>query len=285
MMKLHFHLPLLCGLAMGMSSCEKPAEESTTSPSEVPTRRPIRPSPRDGVGPEITRSGLRDSLGEAIAMPTASDRDDALESIIEEAVELDPELACEAFDQLSPASTSRDQMVEHFAMRLAEQDLDRAVTWAGSLKSDEERSLAFGNVALVLSSDDPAAAAKLLSDSGVASRNFDVAVVQVLQRWASQSPADAAAWVVSFDPGESRTAGIKVVLSAWIEQDLAVTYRWIQAIPDNETRAEAINGLAESILERPEIEQAKLLQSAPNEIRLRHEELTTQADGVSNEND
>lgn len=266
-----------------MISCDKPARDSNATSRTAPTRRPARPPRPDNTEPEITRSGLRTSLDKAIALPKSVDRDDALESIIEDAVELDPEIACDAFAQLSPASATRDQMIEHFSMRLAEQDLDRAVKWAGSLNTDEERSLAFGNVALDLSTDDPAAAAKLLSDSGVASRNFDVTVVQVIQRWADQSPADAAAWVVSFESGEVRSAGIKAVLSTWADQELPAAYAWIQAIQNSGIRVEAINGMAESILEHPAAEQTELLQSAPKEIRLRHEELTTQADRLSNE--
>src|SRR5690606_20981252 len=95
--------------------------------------------------------------------------------------------------------------------------------------------------------------------------------------------ADAAAWVVEFDPGEARAAGIKAILSTWAEQDLPASYAWIASIVDSGLRGEVINGMAESILEHPEADHENLLQSAPTEIRLRLEELKTQADGVSNE--
>ena len=265
-------LPLL------IQSCDKPDQEKENPPpaTEVIRRpRPLRPS---SSGPEVTRAGLRASLDRAIANPVSTDRDHALESLIEESVELDPELARDAFLHLDPDGPVRQRTVEYLAMRLAELDLANAVQWAGTLDTDEERSLAFGNVALVLASDDPEAAAKLLSDSGVASRDFDVAVVQVIQCWAVKSPAAAASWVTLFDAGEARTAGLKEIASAWADRDAPAAFAWVSGIQDPAIHAEAVNGMAEAIFERPEEDQAKLLASAPKEIRLRHEQLKAEAD-------
>ncbi len=265
-------LPLL------MQSCDKPRHERESSlPPAASDRRP-RPPRSSSSGPEITRVGLRASLDHAIANSVSADRDHTLETLIEESVELDPELAREAFDHLDPKGAVRQRMVEHLAMRLAEVDLDNAVQWAGTLESDDERSLAFGNVALVISSDDPEAAAKLLSDSGVASRDFDVATVQVIQRWAVKSPAAAAAWVTLFDPGDARAAGLKEIASAWGDQDAPAAFTWVAGIEDATLHAEAVNGIAEAILERSEEDQRTLLTSAPEEIRHRHEQLKAAAD-------
>lgn len=272
-------IPLAClMLPLLMQSCDKPRQQSDRRAPATETTRPPRPQRPTTSGPEVTRAGLRTALDRTLTDPVSDDRDHSLETLIEEAVELDPELAAEAFNQLDPEGPVRQRLVEHFAMRLAELDLDNAVQWARTLETDEERSRAFANVALVLSSDDPEAAAKLLSDSGVASWDFDVAVVQVVQRWAAQSPAAAAAWVTLFDPGEARSAGLKEIASAWADSDTAAAYAWITGIQDATIHAEAVNGMAEAILDRPDQEQTELLASAPKEIRLRHEQLKAEAD-------
>jgi hypothetical protein len=267
-------LPLL----LLVQSCDKPRQETRNPPAATETTRQPRPLRPSSTGPEVTRAGLRISLDRTIASPVSTDRDQVLETFIEGSVELDPELAREAFDHLEPDGTVRQRMVGHLAMRLAELDLNNATQWAGTLETDEDRSLAFGNVALVLSSDDPEAAAKLLSDYGVASRDFDVAVVQVIQRWAMKSPAAAAAWVALFDPGEARAAGLKEVASAWADLDVPAAFAWISGIQDPAIHAEASDGMAEAILDRPDEDQAELLRSASKEIRLRHEQLKAKAD-------
>ena len=259
-------------------SCEKSRRNRETPEPPAVASRPKRPPVPLTNGPETTRASLRASLDRATTVPASADRNRVLESFIEESVELDPELAREAFNQLSPDGPVRQRMIEHFGMRLAEQNIDSAVQWAASLETDAERSLAFANVALVLSDDDPAAAAKLLSDSGVASRDFDVAVVQVIQRWAVKSPAEAAAWVTLFDEGEARSAGLKELASAWADHDPSAAFAWISSIGNPALQEEAANAMAEAILDRPDSDQADLLRYASKKIRLRLERLKAQAD-------
>ncbi|MEO6477505.1 MAG: hypothetical protein ABIQ96_20475 [Luteolibacter sp.] len=268
----------LLGLSLVLASCDKPVESAktpapeTSAPGETQSSRP----PEDA--PPETRSHLRESLEKADLLATPEERDRALSAVIWDALELDPDLAKEAIGKLTAGSDEKNAMIGHFAMRLAEQNSEAAVEWAKSLETDEERSLAFGKIALVLSANDPEAAAKLLSDSGVASRDFDVAVVQVIQRWAATSPTDAAAWVVQFDAGEARSAGIKAVLAAWVGLNMEGAYSWIAGLQDPVIRSEAITGMAESILELPESEQVGILNRATPDIRARFEALKAEAD-------
>lgn len=212
-------------------------------------------------------------------MPAGKERDESLASVVEDAMETDPEFAKEAFKQWGAFSKGKGRLIQHFAMRLAEQDPEGALQWAQSLETDEERSLAFGNIALVMSAEDPEAAAKLLSDSGVAGREFDVAVVQVIQRWAAVSPADAAAWVVRFDPGEARTAGIKAVVSSWVESAPKAVHSWIAGLQDPTLRDEACAGMAQTIIDLPDRRQQEIVQLTTPDIRLRVEKLKAEADG------
>lgn len=267
-----------CLASLLLLSCEKKPQDSSSADTPAAANPPVKPRQSPPERPAVTRSSLRQSLDQATSLPASPTRDQALESLAEDAMELDAELAREAFDQLTPNGPVRARMVGHLAMRLAEKDIGNATQWANSLEDETEKSLAFGNVALVLSAEDPAAAARLLSDSGIPSQDFDVAVVQVIQRWAAISPAEAAAWVQLFDASEARSAGLREIASAWADHDAPAAYAWISNLRDPTIRAEAIHGMAEAIQQRPAEDQQQLLRSAPKEIRLHHEKLTAEAE-------
>lgn len=270
-----FHACL--GLGLFLASCDKPAPSSESPPKETAAPRVTKSSrPADGE-PPATGSSPRESLDKAARLPTPEARDRALAAVVWDALEEDPELAQEAFRKLSAGSEEKIALIKHFAMRLAEQGSDAAIQWAKSLETAEEQSLAFGKIALVRSATDPEGAAKLLSDSGVASRDFDVAVVEVIQRWAAQSPQNAATWVVQFDPGEMRTAGLKAVISAWVDQDVKAAVSWINSLQNPSLKAEAITGMSETILEFPDSKQLELLALANPDIRARFENLKAEA--------
>ncbi len=258
--------------ALGLIACEKqkPADQ-TSSPDAAPPHitKSSRP-PQDEALP---------ALPHARDIPTTEESSEALVAIIENAEAADMASAQTAFSKLPAGSAERTRMIPHLAMRLAESDPAAATRWAESLEADQEQSLAFGKIALVLSANDPEAAAKMLSDAGVEGRDFDVAVVQVVQRWAAKSPADAAAWVTQFDPGEARTASLQAIATAWLDQDRPATFAWIQGMQNPTIRDEAITGAAESILTLPESKHAEALQGASPEIRERFEKLKAAAEG------
>lgn len=270
-----FHAFLAMGLLL--ASCDKPAPVTESPPEVTNAPRVTKSSRPPDDEPPANRSTLRESLENAVLLPNPEERDQALSAVIWDALEENPELAQEAFRKLSEGSEEKIALIKHFGMRLAEQDLDTATSWAKSLTTPDEQSLAFGKIALILSATDPEAAAKLLSDSGVASRDFDVAVVEVIQRWAAQTPETAAAWVVQFDPGEIRAAGLKAVISTWVDQDFNATVAWINRLQNPSIKDEAINGMAETILEFPEARRIELLGLASPDIRARFEALKVAA--------
>ncbi len=273
---LRFHA--ICGLAIVMAGCDKPAETNAPGEKETSPPRETKVARHESNAPTVTRSSLRASLDQALENTSPESRDEALNDVIEGAFDLDTELAQEAFKQLSAKGDERNMLIEHFAMRFSEKDPDAADQWARSLATDEERSLAFGNIALVLSEENPEAAAKLLSDSGVASRDFDVSVVQVVQRWSEKSPENAAAWVMMFDPGEAREAGLKAISSSWLEQDAKAAFGWIAGLQDPAIRGEASAGMAESLIELPDSRQKEFLEFASPDIHARLDALKAEAD-------
>lgn len=274
-MKARF-LPLLGLLLVSCGKPKKPADEPTTETTAPRVTKSDRPAPDDSLN---SRDQLQAAFKAAEAIASPEEKNRALTAAIWDAMELEPELARQGLQQLIAGSDEKNRLIQHFAMRLAELNADDAVKWAEALESEEEKSLAFGRIALVLSDEEPARAAQLLSDSGVAGRDFDVAVVQVVQRWAAQSPADAAAWVVLFDPGAARSAGLKETLAVWSRTDAQAAFSWIAAIQDEKIREDAVAGMVGNILDQPEAVQKELLELASPDIRARFEKLEAEAAG------
>lgn len=233
--------------------------------------RPPRGNPADA--PETLRRALHAARG--IEVPEA--RDKALADVAWNALEIDPDLACEAFRQLPANSAEKIRLIRHFAMRLAEQDPDEALAWAVTLGSEKEMAVANSQIALVMAETDPQRAAGLLSESGLVGRELDVAVVEVLQRWAARSPADAAAWVGLFPRGAAREAGIRTVVERWLPGDAPAVVGWLVTLQDANVRREAALAMEETLLQQPQDIRDAWLQNADPLIRMELDQLEAQA--------
>ncbi len=269
-------LTFLCS-GLLLACCDKPGGKDTHQGDDARVPRVARGghAPRDQPSgtPEALRMTL--SLAEKIEAPAA--REKALADVAWNALETDPDLACEAFQQLPADSAEKIRLIQHYAMRLAEQDLDEALAWAATVGTEQEISTAHGQIALVIAEADPQRAANLLSESGIVGREFDVAVVQVLQRWAAQSAPDAAAWAVSFPPGAAREAGLKLIVAQWVKTDAPATLSWMAALHDAVVRKEAFLAMEEALLQQPRDIRDAWLQQADASIRSELEQQHGQA--------
>ena len=214
----------------------------------------------------------RDMLAEADDRAPA-ERDRALAAVAWEAIETDQEIAHEAFGKMSPGSLEKIRLIQHYAMRLAAQNRDEAIAWARAFENETEKCAALSQIAVALAETDPWGAANLISESGMAGREYDVAVVQVIQSWAAKSPADAAAWVVRFPPGPARKAGIKYIATRWLPADAPAAFSWLATLQDEVVRKEAALGLEEAILQQPQHIRDAWLQHAEPGIRDELEQL------------
>ncbi len=269
---------LLFCLSLSLPSCDKPAEKRNTGGSEVKPKAPPAITKSKRAPSSEARKKVRDSLDGANRISSSEERATAIAAIVWENLELDPMLAADAFQQLTPGAAGRVRLVQHLAMRLAEEDADTAIKWAGTLGNPEEISFAYGKIALVIAETDPERAANLLSESGMEGREFDVALVQVIQRWAATKPTAAAAWVVLFDPGEARTASMNTVVSQWAKSDTPAAFEWIGTLQSDALRDEARQAMAEAILQQTPTIQSEWLNLANPEIRSSFEKLKQQAD-------
>jgi hypothetical protein len=229
-------------------------------------------------GPQVTKSGraprdhpraspaeaMREALGRAESLAEPGARDKAIAQIAWDSIETDPELAREAFGKITTDSVDKIPLIQHFAMRMADEDVDAALEWASTLESEREAAAARVRIALVVADADPARAAGLLSEHGLANREFEVAVVQVLQHWTGKSPPDAAAWVAMFPPGDFRKEGIRTVLSQWTQNNPQATFSWLADQSDEGIRMEAGDAIVASFLgQAPEIRDTWLQYADP----------------------
>jgi hypothetical protein len=271
--------PLLAApLLLLLVACGEKKESASSSPdagqSALPGRSSVR-SAGDEDEPD-PRIALRASLDQAAAEPDPAAREKILESVAWDAIDVDPALSREAFAALTPDSASSRRLIGHFAMRLADESPEKAIAWARELEQEEERSDAFGRIAVVLSDSEPAAAATLVAEEMTAGPPRDRAVVQVIQRWSQAAPADAAGWIAAFPQGAARSAGLKVVAAAWVDADPAALAAWVEAREQGPVRTEAILAVAEALRPAPEKQPARLAHFQDPEVRRQVESILSQ---------
>jgi hypothetical protein len=274
-------LPLLLP-ALLLVGCGKPDASplAREKPGESPP--PVEASRRQGTGPRTVEQGESDeslpelpqqeALVTALRLEPGPERESAVAEVAWNTIETDPETAHAAFRHLPADSAGKIRLIQHYAMMLAEESPEAAMEWAEARDSAQEIAAAKSHVALAIAEKDPARAATLLSESGLVGRELDAAVVQVVQRWAAKSPADAAAWVARFEPGPARQAGIQSVVERWLPQDAAAAFAWLGNLPDQRHRAETARAMQGVILQQPEATREAWLEKADPGIRRELEE-------------
>lgn len=256
------NIRLLAFLCSGLCwvSCDKPEVETDHEKRAASTKSASHDRRVSRAKPLERPADFRTQLESAARIESPLLRNKALADVAWNAIEMDPDVAHEAFRRMPAESPEKIRLIQHYALRLAEQDPDEAVDWANTLETERETAAAMAHIALELAVDDPHRAANLLSESGIAGREFDVVLVQVIQRWASQSAPDAAAWVSSFPMGEARFAGIKAIMERWLPHDAPGAFEWLAGIPDGVLRDETVRTMQGVILQQPKETRENWLQ-------------------------
>lgn len=255
----------LCVLA----ACERQSDRGGASGKtpEQPATTRSSSMPRETAGQADATGRLREALLAAEAITAEDERRKATAEVAWQAVEIDQDLAREAFSMLPVDSDERIPLIRHFAMRLAGENPEAAQAWAEQLGSEHETSVALARIALVMAETDPRSAAVLLAESGDSGRELDVAVVQVLQQWTARSPRDAAEWAVLFPGDEIREAGIRTVMSRWLATDPYTAMTWMAAMDQQDVRGEVLKITAEVMARQPENTREAWLEPADEATR------------------
>jgi len=271
-MTARFHLCLW--LAALLVSCDKPrdtGDHAAANESKHQVTHAARP-PHEHTA--STPTELRKSMSTALKIVSPGERDEALAEVALDALETEPEIAAAAFKQISTDSEARLPLIQSFAMQLLEQDPQKALAWADSLASEQEIAAAKQMIVHSLHDADLEGAAKSLAKSGLASTEPESPGMYVLQRWTTDAPADAAAWVGSLPAGESRNVGLAAVASQWVVADSQAALAWMAGLNSPAERSKATHAMAEALMKQPPpIREAMLEPADPATLRLLEQEV------------
>lgn len=210
---------------------------------------------------------LRQSLAEAKGLKTAVDRDRALIQVARDAMGMNPGLVAEALRHMSAENPERVALLKEMVALMAKEDATSALSWASTLDGEHDRAVAKAEVALHVSSTDPAAAAKILADSGVTGADFDAVAVPVFQNWAAQVPQDAAEWVLKYPAGNQRETAVKAVMGRWVQGDAAAAFAWMTSQSNPSVREETTRTMANVLINNPDPIRETILAQAEPEVR------------------
>ena len=153
----------------------------------------------------------------ARSLPAAENRQAAAIAIGYEAARSDPLVALELCSDLPPGA-ERDDLLVHAVSQWADTDPAAATVWTGEVTDAELRQRLTAAIAVAAAEHDPFAAATLLTRDVPPGALQDGATVAIVQRWAQQSPPDAAGWVLQFPDTPVRVAAVRALLSIWRRQ-------------------------------------------------------------------
>ena len=258
-------------------SCDKQGSSQASNDGAAPVRKfSLRSHVSTHEQVRISSKTPREILAEIDVLPP-TEREKELAAIAWDAIETDPEIAHEAFAKMAAGSPEKIRLIQHYAMRLASQNIDEVVEWAESLESETEKSATLSHIAIAIAETDPERAANLLFEADIPGRDFEVAVVQVIQRWAAQSPAEAAAWVSQFPQSPAREASVKIIAERWLPLDAPAAYEWLGGIKDPVLRQETARAMEGVILQQSVETRTAWLQHADAQLQIELEKQREQA--------
>ncbi|HLP77891.1 MAG TPA: hypothetical protein VK327_13340, partial [Candidatus Paceibacterota bacterium] len=126
-------------------------------------------------------------------------------------------------------SSERDEMIRRAAMEWALQDAVAAIEWARQIPDVALRSQVLASEAIAWADSAPESAATLAVESLPSGRLLDDTVISIVQRWAQQQPAAAAAWVEQFPSGALRLTAAENLLAQWSQTDAERAQQWRSA--------------------------------------------------------
>jgi hypothetical protein len=102
-------------------------------------------------------------------------------------------------------------LLDNTAQQWAVQDMQAASAWALAKPAGEQRDRLLQRIAIAESSDNPADAARLISEQMAPGPTQNEAAISVVYQWAQTDAKAAMAWAESFPAGDLRDRAIKEV--------------------------------------------------------------------------
>lgn len=254
------------GIALLLVSCNKEhgANAGSNDDAQPGSTRANRASRQDLPG---RQRDLRQSLADAKKLTAPAERDKAIVEVARAAMEINHGMVAEAIRQLSADHPERALLIKEMVVRLMEEDPNAATAWVATLESPKDRALGGAEIALRVSTTDPARAARLLAESGISGSGFDAVAAQVLDNWTIQTPTDAAAWVLRFPAGTSRDSAVKTVVTRWVQSDPGAAFSWMSQLNNPAVRKETSRTMAAVLVGNPAPVRASMLEQADPALR------------------
>jgi hypothetical protein len=206
------------------------------------------------------------ALAWAKGIPAAERRVKALESIVKQWADSNPERIGPAIQGLPP-SQSRNRLFTEQAARLARTDPEAALAWARSADSVTVQQACLGEVAATLAARDPAKAEEILRSMDWSAR-FDGGTgvneqsgLVALTELAGADPQRALALADSLPP--DKVAGARrSAFDSWVNHDPRSASEWLAALPPERRDAGCVGSLVNFLSQGPAPDYPAALQWA-----------------------
>jgi hypothetical protein len=137
------------------------------------------------------------------------------------------------------AGEDRDNLLVHAAAQWAVLDPSAAAGWAQTIPHSAIQQQVIASISAAVADTDPGAAADLASSSLSPGELQNRAAVEIAQRWAENSPRDAAAWISMFRVSALKDVATQDLMSIWTEQDPVDAADWWKRLPDGRIKFDA----------------------------------------------
>ena len=148
-----------------------------------------------------------------------------------------------------PEGSRQDDLIAGIAAEWAVKDHNAALTWVNEVSGEALKEKLFSSLAKVVVDADPAQAVELALYLSPETRRND-ALLGIVQRWAQNEPATAAAWVQQSEDFSFRTQAMKELVSLWSHRDPHDMALWLNQIETGPLRDEWLVQFVESITGR-----------------------------------
>jgi hypothetical protein len=180
---------------------------ASASYAEQLPANPARAAALETVAIAWANRDLTTALKWARQWPIETERRTILMAIGVEAVGANPLTALTVASGLTP-SPDRDELIQRAAAEWALTAPTAARDWALQITDENLRTKTLSAIAIAWADSDPASAATLAVEQLPPGRLEEDAIVSIIQRWAQQSPKQAAAWVDTFQESELKTSAL-----------------------------------------------------------------------------
>lgn len=140
-----------------------------------------------------------------------------------------------------PPSPERDAVLKYSVLQWATVSRGDALAWANQVPDPQLRETMLEKITIEYGIQNPAGAAKLLSNVLIGEESRENAAINIVRFWAPSAPADAAAWAQRLPDGELRDNIMANLVDVWGKGDSTGVALWLNQLPPSRSRDAAVS--------------------------------------------